>query len=578
VVYGELLRAEARELHARVAAALMRAPQPDVAAIAEHTYRAHDAEAALQWNELAGDEANALFAHADAARNYERAHGFADDPQRRVALAVKMGEAWYANGELEAALSALRLALGDADAARDRALAHRLRIRRARILFESGSYDEAIGAIRALEDDLHEDERTLRFESAAMLAGFLVPINRADEALAPLQRAEALRDAAAPEWIPRFDQIYGYALGMLGRAHEARARFAGAIAAARERGDDDVLVRALNNCGNVELAAGRLAEARARYADALAFAERTKNARVAAWLSVNVALAALIAGELDEARERLASATAIEHDIPPLHRWRTALALRLATLAGTRDPALVLSAGDQLDEALAVGDERTAAVLAGALALDAFVDGREEDASAIVRRSLAAIHRPGELPFWLLAAAGRSLAAEDRVRARSILAELAAHDEAIPAAGTLALLDAREANRRRRRAEAIAFATTAAERFRAAGWRINEAEALELAGRSADAVALYRAAAAHADVRRLTATDEGPRRRGEATLTPREREIVALLVAGRSARAIADLLVVSERTVETHVASAYRKLGVSNRTELAAIVNAPADG
>ena len=54
-VYGELLRAETRELHARVAAALAREPALDVAAIAEHTYRARDAEHAVAWNERAGE-------------------------------------------------------------------------------------------------------------------------------------------------------------------------------------------------------------------------------------------------------------------------------------------------------------------------------------------------------------------------------------------------------------------------------------------------------------------------------------------------------------------------------------------
>jgi DNA-binding CsgD family transcriptional regulator len=56
-------------------------------------------------------------------------------------------------------------------------------------------------------------------------------------------------------------------------------------------------------------------------------------------------------------------------------------------------------------------------------------------------------------------------------------------------------------------------------------------------------------------------------------LTAREREIVNLVLAGRTAREIADALVISDRTVETHVASVYRKLGVSNRHELSALVD-----
>jgi DNA-binding NarL/FixJ family response regulator len=48
-------------------------------------------------------------------------------------------------------------------------------------------------------------------------------------------------------------------------------------------------------------------------------------------------------------------------------------------------------------------------------------------------------------------------------------------------------------------------------------------------------------------------------------LTQRESEVLALLVAGLSNRAIAARLVVGEETVKTHSRAIYRKLGVSDR-------------
>ncbi|HVB43766.1 MAG TPA: response regulator transcription factor [Streptosporangiaceae bacterium] len=48
-------------------------------------------------------------------------------------------------------------------------------------------------------------------------------------------------------------------------------------------------------------------------------------------------------------------------------------------------------------------------------------------------------------------------------------------------------------------------------------------------------------------------------------LTQRESEVLALLVAGLSNRAIAAKLVVGEETVKTHSRGIYRKLGVSDR-------------
>ena len=49
-------------------------------------------------------------------------------------------------------------------------------------------------------------------------------------------------------------------------------------------------------------------------------------------------------------------------------------------------------------------------------------------------------------------------------------------------------------------------------------------------------------------------------------LTHRESEVLELLVAGCSNRAIASRLVIGEETVKTHVRSVLRKLGVADRT------------
>ena len=59
--------------------------------------------------------------------------------------------------------------------------------------------------------------------------------------------------------------------------------------------------------------------------------------------------------------------------------------------------------------------------------------------------------------------------------------------------------------------------------------------------------------------------------RGEpagSDLTPREEEIVKLVAEANTTREIADLLHLSEKTVENHRANAMRKLGMRDRVEL----------
>jgi DNA-binding NarL/FixJ family response regulator len=54
---------------------------------------------------------------------------------------------------------------------------------------------------------------------------------------------------------------------------------------------------------------------------------------------------------------------------------------------------------------------------------------------------------------------------------------------------------------------------------------------------------------------------------GPEALTPREREVLALLAEGLSNKAIADRLAISEHTAKFHVNAVLAKLGVQRRTE-----------
>ena len=136
----------------------------------------------------------------------------------------------------------------------------------------------------------------------------------------------------------------------------------------------------------------------------------------------------------------------------------------------------------------------------------------------------------------------------------------------------------------RRMTAARAALQAAADLASSSGLRLLQARALERlaqaydgserVSRATEAARLYAAIGARRFEERVLSELRGlgaAGRRSAQTvgeLTPREREIVALVRSGLANRDIAERLHVSERTVETHLAHVYGKLGVASRREL----------
>ena len=148
------------------------------------------------------------------------------------------------------------------------------------------------------------------------------------------------------------------------------------------------------------------------------------------------------------------------------------------------------------------------------------------------------------VPGWVVPAPTRSL----RPARRSAEARERADRDDLKRA----VLDARSAL-----GDAAIAATVAAQRAFAYAEKLDEALA-----------ALQRSEQAPASI--LPASQTASARMG-GDLTPREREVLALVAEGRSNKAIAEALLVSPNTVKTHVASLLNKLHADSRAQLAAM-------
>ena len=76
----------------------------------------------------------------------------------------------------------------------------------------------------------------------------------------------------------------------------------------------------------------------------------------------------------------------------------------------------------------------------------------------------------------------------------------------------------------------------------------------------------------------LVATGARPRRlvlSGLDSLTPSERRVAAMAAEGMTNRDVAQALFVTPRTVEMHLSSVYRKLGISSRSQLPQALDPP---
>jgi DNA-binding CsgD family transcriptional regulator len=83
---------------------------------------------------------------------------------------------------------------------------------------------------------------------------------------------------------------------------------------------------------------------------------------------------------------------------------------------------------------------------------------------------------------------------------------------------------------------------------------------------------------ARGELRAAGVRPKSPVTAGPRALTPSERRVAELAAAGNTNRYIAEQLFITVKTVEVHLTSAYRKIGVRHRDQLATALNGASSG
>jgi DNA-binding CsgD family transcriptional regulator len=252
---------------------------------------------------------------------------------------------------------------------------------------------------------------------------------------------------------------------------------------------------------------------------------------------------------------------------------RTLVTVTFALLRG--DGALEsLVDAELLDESIKGGQQAATIKLSTAYASLYEVLGRRSEANRLLRRASEMISTTYDMAIPIVTIA--RLRPGLMVNLRPMIDRAARRPGDRVSQALLSLLDASQARQRGDSGAALEAGRRAAAQLSALEWPVIAAYAYEIAGDEKNAREAYRKLGAHGELRRIERdrTRKGAAWQSPSLLTSRERELARVIADGKSNRAAASALSVSEKAVEKHLTSIYAKLGMRSRAQLVAYVAA----
>jgi DNA-binding CsgD family transcriptional regulator len=572
-ILAGVLAMRARAMHLQIAQEIEREADREgrVVELAEHYWRAAAFAECAPYAQAAGDLAKARHAYAQAAELYERALACGVADQRElIVLHEKAASAYASLGAPQKVLDHLQVAVDHFTATGDTVRLAEVDIDFALALRRTGETDRAFTVLRrASELSLAIGDDALLTRIAVQLALMHATAEEWPELEAALHAAEPGIPQAGPRDAVRFHSaravlaLTKHDLGGWQRDSEQGAGIARAL------GDPTLTAFALTSYGVDALKLARFDLARAAFREAAEAGSAYGPLYGVTFARLGLANVLYLTGELRAAHAEMLDVLADVHESATIRILVAQFGVALAT--ALRDESLFARcyAPEVLEAAFATNEPIQYAQLAATVAEHHLANGDDAAAVALLERMLAALPEGASdcavLPPVAVCCAQPEV---ERARARFEQPAGAAPNPFVDAYREL--YDAYAAARFGTRDAKVHHAKRAAALLHRLGMPLFEAEAYELAEESARAVALCETLGALRLPRRLG--PRSPRRASATQLTAREREVVDVALRGMSNSAIADELSLSERTVEAHLAAAYRKLGVRSRGELVSVL------
>ena len=621
-IYADLLVRERKMLHRRLAETMERlygsSSEAHLADLAYHFYEAGVWEQAVTYGQRAGEQALRLYAPQAAVEQLTRALDAAQQAAipPPASLYRLRGQAYETLGDFEQARLDDEATLQLARSAGQRqdewqALLDLGFLWKERDYSQTGAYyQQALSLARCMDEPL-----TLAY-SLTRVGNWHLNIEQTHEALHYQMEALALFEQAQDQQgLAETYDLLGMTTTLWGDLLQASAYYQQAIALFQHLGDRQGLASALPTLMVLGEGGGyeteTMVSATTSFAESLHFGEQgLLIAREIGSRSDEVYALFMLAhylgphGEyaraLEVAQASLALAEQIEH-----HEWLVGARWQLGTLY--LDLLALHEGQQQLEQALAlahtVGSWNWVRIVSGFLAPVYLLQHDLAKADATLSAALApdaAMQTIGQRLVWA-ARADLALARGEATLALSITEQLIAsaanlsRERVIP---RLWKLRGEELAALERAEEAEMALLAAQDAAQAQGlrpwlWRICVAlgRLYQAQARSVEAEQAF--AAARSLIEELAESVPGeelraqflsqatallpqrrPRTPGKAAkeayggLTAREREVAALIARGQSNREIAEALVVSERTIETHVANIMFKLSAQSRRQI----------